>query len=246
MNKKSIGILYLCTGDYYLCWKGFHESFEKNFLPNTIKNYYVFTDQVENIPEDERVKVYYIDHLPWPLVTLLRFHVFTRFRKEIENNDYLMFANSNLACSQIVTEEEFLPSEEQEISAVICPWAWNTKARYYFAYERDKKSTAYVPYNIEGRYIMAALFCGRTDKFLQMSEILQARINRDLHNKIIAKIDDESYFNRYVLENRNFRILTPAYLYVPLDNMPFENKITVRSKSELFNVNLARGGDSLQ
>ena len=36
--KKSIGVLYICTGPYVLFWKDFFESFEKNFLPNIEKN----------------------------------------------------------------------------------------------------------------------------------------------------------------------------------------------------------------
>ena len=59
-QSKSIGILYICTGKYIAFWESFYESFEKNFLSDTIKNYYIFTDKPENIPHSERVKAYYI------------------------------------------------------------------------------------------------------------------------------------------------------------------------------------------
>lgn len=36
--KKSIGILYICTGPYYLFWEDFYNSCEKNFLPNYEKD----------------------------------------------------------------------------------------------------------------------------------------------------------------------------------------------------------------
>ncbi|MBQ7155230.1 MAG: hypothetical protein IJR85_06720 [Synergistaceae bacterium] len=47
--SKSIGILYICTGNYCRFWEGFHKSFEEKFLPDTVKNYYVFTDGTQNI-----------------------------------------------------------------------------------------------------------------------------------------------------------------------------------------------------
>ena len=147
MNKKSIGILYICTEQYCAFWEDFHKTFDEKFLPDTIKNFYVFTNKPESIPESERVKVYYIDHLPWPLITLLRFYIFIKFRKEIENNDYLMFTNSNLVCNQVITEEEFLPDDNQELTVVFHPMFYKNKVGRYAGYERRKISTAYVPYN---------------------------------------------------------------------------------------------------
>lgn len=200
MSKKSIGILYICTEQYCVFWEDFHKTFDEKFLPDTTKNYYVFTNKPETIPECERVKVFYIDHQPWPLITLLRFHYFLKFRHEIENNDYLMFANSNLRCQQIITEDEFLPDEHQELTSVLHPAFYETKSRY-LNYERDRKSTAYIPYNAAGRYMMGCLYCGHTDKFMKMSEILAARINKDFANRKIALWHDESQCNKYIFLN---------------------------------------------
>ena len=146
---NSIGILYICTGNYIVFWEGFHDSFEKNFLPDTTKNYYVFTDNLKAISQDKRVKAYYIDPLSWPLITHMRFHIFLRFREEFMHNDYLMFANANLLCREEVSEEEFLPSDEEELSVVRHPGYWNQVSKYC-PYERKRLSTAYVPYNAGG------------------------------------------------------------------------------------------------
>lgn len=35
---KSIGILYICTGPYYLFWEDFFKSFEAKFLTDYEKN----------------------------------------------------------------------------------------------------------------------------------------------------------------------------------------------------------------
>ena len=36
---KSIGILYICTGPYYLFWEDFFKSFEAKFLTDYEKKY---------------------------------------------------------------------------------------------------------------------------------------------------------------------------------------------------------------
>ena len=42
MNK--VAVLYICTGKYDVFWKDFYISYEKYFLPDCEKHYYVFTD----------------------------------------------------------------------------------------------------------------------------------------------------------------------------------------------------------
>ena len=61
----KIAILYICTGKYNIFWKDFYTSCEKNFIPNSEKHYFVFTD-AENI-DFEKVnslfpKLYYEDY----------------------------------------------------------------------------------------------------------------------------------------------------------------------------------------
>ncbi|MBQ6772457.1 MAG: hypothetical protein IJP48_00170 [Synergistaceae bacterium] len=189
-------------------------------------------------------RFYHIDPLPWPLITLLRFHYFTRFKDEIINNDYLMFANSNLVCRKTITEEEFLPDDSQELTVGIHYGFWNLKPRF-FTYERDRKSRAYIPYNIGKNYMMGALMCGRTDNFMKMSETLKTRINEDLADRKIALWHDESHFNKYVLENRKLRVLTPSYGYAEGVNLPFEMKMELLDKRKHFDVSLFKRDESL-
>lgn len=239
--SNSIGILYICTGNYSLFWKGFHESFEKNFLPDTTKNYYILTDKPENIPQSEHIKAYYIDPLPWPLNALMKFHYLVRFRQHIINNDYLMLVNANLVCREVIHEREFLPDYNQYLSCVISPGYYNRKARWC-PYERRRKSRAYVPYNIGCKYVLSGIICGHADKFINMSEIISSRINEDLNNRVIAQWHDESHFNRYVIENSEaVRYLSPSFAYPEDWSLPFDKKIEILEKSRVFDVNTFKG-----
>ena len=242
--KKSIGILYICTGNYRMFWEGFHESFEERFLPDTEKKYYVLTDDTQKILKGGGVNVFHIDALPWPLITLLRFHYFTKIKSEIINNDYLMFANSNVVCRKVIHEEEFLPNETQELTVGIHYGYWNVKPRF-FTYERSRKSLAYIPYNVGEHYVMGALYCGQSDKFMNMAETLKARIDEDLANRKIALWHDESHFQKYVLQHPNMRFLSPSYGYAEGTNLPFEMKIELLDKRKHFNVSQFKRDPSL-
>ena len=137
--SKSIGILYLCTGDYKLFWEDFYKSFDKFFLPNIKKYYYIFTDDVEYIDkfQNESISVIKIDSLPWPLITLLRFRYFLFIEKDLKKHDYLMFSNANVICEKTVTAEEFLPRREDKegMSFVVHPGYYMKKTIYNFPYE---------------------------------------------------------------------------------------------------------------
>ena len=61
--KKSIGILYICTGPYVLFWEDFYKSFQKRFLIDFEKHYFVFTDAEEIYgQENQNVKKIKIEH----------------------------------------------------------------------------------------------------------------------------------------------------------------------------------------
>ena len=63
LMKKTIGILYICTGPYVLFWQDFFESFEKFFLPELEKKYYVFTDaDCIYAEEQDNVRKKYIEN----------------------------------------------------------------------------------------------------------------------------------------------------------------------------------------
>jgi histo-blood group ABO system transferase len=82
------------------------------------------------------------------------------------------------------------------------------------SYDRNPKSLAYVPQGEEGEYYYAGGFNGgKTDKFLEMAEIIADRVNKDLDNKVIAKWHDESHLNRYLIDNPATLTLSPNYCF---------------------------------
>lgn len=239
---KSIGILYLCTGPYKLFWEDFYNTFQEHFLQNTEKFYYVFSDNcggtLEKFNNNNHVKLIHIDAMPWPLITLLRFHYFLTVEEDLKQHDYLMFSNANIICNKDVIEDEFLPRAEmgENMSFVNHPGYYFKKAAYNYQFERNRRSLAYIPYNCNSAYVIGAMFVGMSDAFLRMSYVLKSRIEEDLKHNVIARWHDESHMNRYIAGKDDFRLLSPGYCYPVGFDLPVENKIAGVSKMAKFNV----------
>lgn len=132
MNK--VAVLYICTGKYDVFWKDFYISYEKYFLPDCEKHYYVFTGCGRNLhgKENLRIHKFYQESLGWPDNTLMRFHMFLRQKAELEKYDYIFFMNANCQALDTITEEEFLP-KKKDIIVVQHPGYYNKTNKQFDA-----------------------------------------------------------------------------------------------------------------
>ena len=240
---KSIGILYICTGPYYLFWKDFFKSFEAKFLTDYEKKYFVFTDAKHIYAEDNpNVKKYKLDPQPWPLITLLRFATFLSIKNDLKDCDYLMFSNANIVCDDFITESEFLPRiEKGEKIFVTSHPGYYKKDKLSFPYERHSRSLAYVPWNCGENYVIGAMFGGTRNAFLTMAKVLNTRIEEDLKRNVIALWHDESHLNRYIVNRSDVRVLHPMYCYPYGLNVSYGKKLSAVGKQSKFDVNKFKG-----
>lgn len=247
--NQTIGILYICTGPYVLFWEDFYKSFENNFLPTYEKKYFVFTD-ADNIyaEESKNVERIYIENQPWPLITLFRFSTFLKIEDKLKKLNYLMFSNANMVCGEKVTPEEFLPRIEynENLSVTLHPGYYGV-SKLNFPYERSENSSAYIPWNCGGFYVIGAMYSGTSEAFLRMSKTLKRNIEEDLKKNKIALFHDESQLNRYIIGKPGVRIISPSYCYpcgkvVMLPELKtYSKKIYAVSKQEKFDVKTFKG-----
>lgn len=240
---KSIGILYICTGPYCLFWEDFYNTFEKNFLPGFEKKYFVFTD-ADYIYKEELPNVirYETKPQPWPLITLLRFATFLSIEDEIKKCDYLMFSNANIVCEKTVDASEILPRESYgETLFVTAHPGYFKKNKAEYPYEHDKKSLAYIPWNLGNTYVIGAFFGGTSKAFIGLSKTLRKNIEEDLKRNVIAKWHDESHLNRYIVNRYDIRVLPPEYCYPVGMDVSYEKRITGVSKQVKFDVKSFKG-----
>lgn len=242
-NMKSIGILYIATGQYVVFWKEFYKSFEEYFLKNTEKHYYVFTDaDMIYGEENERVHKIFKKTQPWPLPTLLKFDYFLEIEDELRKHDYLYQSNGPIICVKDVVEEDFLPRSNhgEKLIFTTHPGFYGKKA-YYAPYDRNRKSRAYVPYNQGSIYVFGAMNGGMTNSYLAMCKQLNYQICEDLKAGIIAKCHDESHINNYVAKCKDYRLLSMSYAYPSGFDVPCEPIIRCLDKSKYFDVNTLKG-----
>lgn len=243
---KKIGILYICTGRYNVFWEGFYRSFEDKFMNDCELHYFVFTD-AEHVYDEEnnnRIHRKYLETLPWPLITLFRFHTFLSIRSELEEMDYLMFSNSNMECVQEVSIEEMMPREELgEELFMVCHPGYYGKSAIYAPFERSKKSYAYVPFNYKTPYVIGAMNGGTSSAFLEMAETLKWSTEEDLKKNVIARWHDESQLNRYIVNRQDVRILSPEYCFPFGMEVEYQPRIAAVSKRDKFDVDKFKGVD---
>lgn len=231
---KKIAVLYIMTNRYTVFWEDFYKSSEKNFLPHHKKHYFIFTDD-EKMPlpnNTTRIKAKYKN---FPDVTLKRYEMFLEIQEQLKQYDYVYFFNANAEIVKPINEEIF-PTKEQGLTVVIHPAFW--KNAQNATYERNEKSTAYVPYGQEKNYVQGSFYGGYINDFIQLSTECMKNIQIDEQNNIMSIWHDESHLNKYIL-NKNPLFLTPEYNWssdcynAHSYNIPTENiKMILREKED--------------
>lgn len=231
-KRFRVGILYICTGKYTAFWEDFYRSFEKNFLKKSDVEYFVFTDADRLYDEENNTRIHHIrqENLGWPGNTLFRFRMFVSIREQLRDFDYLFFLNANTMCVQEITEEEFLPGQ-QELLVVQHPGYYRSNV-WRMPYERRKESGARIPRGQGRDYVYGAVNGGTAEAFLKMAQELAQEIQQDYEKGVIAKWHDESHLNHYVWVYGNYKLLTPAYAYPENYKLPFEKKIMTQDKGK--------------
>ena len=105
----KIAILYIGIGGYKVFWKDFYSSCERYFLPNIVKEYFFFTDQLDEL-KPANVKEYFQEDLGWPGNTLYRFKMFLKYKEELAVFDFIYFFNGNTLFLDTINEEEIIPN----------------------------------------------------------------------------------------------------------------------------------------
>jgi hypothetical protein len=211
----KVAIAFIGTSKYLNFLPKYYENIHNNFLPNTEKTFLVFTDGEGNFPED--VKVYPQEHLDWPYITLTRFEIINKARRDIIDCDWLIFLDADTLVVDKVLEEEFF--SDNPLFGVWHP-CHNLKMpphnKLPGAFETNSSSLAYVDIekDLPEVYYQGCLWGGKVPEVLDLIDELQTRINLDLENDVIAVWHDESHLNKYFIENKNLvHTLGPEYAY---------------------------------
>jgi len=162
----------------------------------------VFTN-VPVIEMNGPIKVAPIDHLPWPLTTLLRYHRFYKYRWLLNNYDYVYHIDADVKLNRSFDIKELVNMGELVFTSH--PSYYTDKVA-----EFNTKGVSALNVNEKDIYYWGTFFGGKTNRFLDMCEQIIKMIDTDLKNNTIPDWWDEAYLNFFV--NRlaiNHNILNP-------------------------------------
>ena len=137
-------------------------------------------------------------------------------------------------CAREVQPEEILPQQD-EIIVVGHPWHYNKRPEELI-YDRNPKSVAYIPVGEGKYYVCGGVNGGRSHSYLKMIHYLNAKVQEDLANGVIALWHDESHLNRYIIDFPEYRILSPSFCYQETAPDLRERVIVARNKRAYFNL----------
>lgn len=224
----KICILTIATNKYIQFVERLLNNIEDNFLNGHEIQCLLFTDH--EVETSDNVRVCQIDHEPWPMPTLKRYNYFMKEKDFISQFDYCFYFDVDMGIVDKVGDEVL-----NDLVATMHPYQSFYPKRER-SYDRNPKSLAYVAPGEEGEYYFAGGFNGgSTKRFLEMSEVIADRVNKDLENNVIALWHDESQMNRYLIDNPPTLILSPSYCFAEehMNNSeyPFEPKIIALKKN---------------
>ena len=229
-NKKTrVAVLYICTGKYNQFFADFYASAKQHFLCGCAEvEYFVFSDQTD-LTDASDVHLIQKESKGYPFDSLFRFDMFLSLEKELQAFDYAFFFNANMLFVDDIGPE-FLP-EQEGLAAVIHP-GYFRKPAWRYPYERNRKSTAYIPpYQGNYRYYMGSLNGGKVADYMAFARECSANTHQDYDNGIIAEVIDESHLNKYVRQHP-CKGLHPSYAYPEDAHLPFKPKIIIREKAK--------------
>jgi histo-blood group ABO system transferase len=236
----KICILLIATNRYVQFINPLLETIDKNFLSGHDVDALIFTNQELDVDSD-RIRISKIEHEPWPMPTLKRYHYFLQEKEHIMKYDYCFYLDVDMAIVDKVGDEIL-----GDLVATIHPGMWASPPDA-FTYERRQTSRAFVAYGQGSKYYAGGFNGGKPDEFLKMSETIVTNIDIDLKNNIIAEWHDESHMNHYLLSNPPTVELTPSYCFPEGADMegrptvyyklgwkvPFEPKIMALQKNHI-------------
>lgn len=220
MSAKEVyrvGLFIVATGRYIQFIPALIQSAEKYFLPDHDRVFIVFTDHMEQLPQQRNVIGVYQDRLGWPGDTLLRCKMYYDQRLVCQKFDYIYACDADFLFVDTVGEEIL-----GKRVAVLHPGYVGSKGTP----EKNPKSTAYIgDSDNQQHYFAGGFYGGEGEEFIMINAYMLKNILKDLRNGLIAIWHDESHLNKYFVHNPPTIILSPSYCYPENLKMDYHPRI---------------------
>lgn len=184
---KKLTIIYIATDKYIDLFDQFYKSVlqlrgDKNLILITNSD----TDFVQN--ENCPIQKIYINHLPWPLITLLKFHYIYNV---LDNcGEYVLYANSNFLFNRDFQIEE----DDQLHFSYVDTKFYNSQYGFWPSMNEFDRSL---------KHVLGGFFYAKKELLKDVCESIISDINEKLMKRIIYPMHDETALNLYYSEHKD-------------------------------------------
>lgn len=224
--KKKVNLLIVATSDYRNFLPVLLLDVKKYFLKDCDVRVCIFTDVFQAFPSAPRNYLYRIQHLPYPLPSLLRYQYFYENLNDMPQADYYFYIDADIRIVSPVTSD-------------ILSARTGTLHRGYIGSEgtpeRRPDFTCAIPEGESSKYFVGSFWGFEREEFKIFLRTVTENTNTDLLSRRIPIWYDESYLNHYFHCNPPEKELPPTYHAAEDD----EKKIIVslnKDDIETFNV----------
>ncbi|XP_057235540.1 histo-blood group ABO system transferase 1-like isoform X2 [Malurus melanocephalus] len=195
--------------------EGFMRSANQYFLAGHPVNFYLFTDNPEKIPPlqmapEKRLLVIPVQNDPrWPDIStshmdIISAYIHSHFQHEV---DYLYSIDIN---SQLLA-----PIGVEIIDALVATISsWHLTPWYrHKSYERRPASRAAIPEGHGDFYYTASFYGGSVAELYKLTRACSEGLRADREKGIEARWHEESHLNRYLVQHKPTRLLSPEYYW---------------------------------
>lgn len=215
----SKAIVIVATGNY--------NQYIHTLIPSALEKFadhvYLLTDKPEDYSEYENVTTIFTPHIGWPRMPLLRFELINKHYSHFKE-DYIFLVDAEADFVRFIHDDDILGDTVATLHRNIM------RLRKDYNYETRKESEAYVAPDEGEKYYACGFVGGKREEFGAICAWMTKTIRKDIANGIRAIWGDESYLNRYFIDNPPMRILPPSFM-CPQGNPYFLPFIVHRNKN---------------
>ncbi|KAG8447575.1 hypothetical protein GDO86_014905 [Hymenochirus boettgeri] len=210
-----IGLTVFVIRKYKIFIQNFLQSAETFFMTGHKVSYYVFTDDINAIPnislgEGRSLEVLKVTgYKRWQDITMRRMQLIRDLISErvINEVDYIVCLDADLEFKDSIGVEIL-----GDVVGVIHP-GFLAESRQAFTHERRDISAGYIPNDEGDFYYTGCFFGGAVEKIYKLTNHCHDAMMQDKAINIEALWHDESYLNRYFLYHKPTKLLSPEYAW---------------------------------
>ncbi|XP_042819319.1 histo-blood group ABO system transferase 2-like [Panthera tigris] len=215
LRNTAIGLTVFAIKKYVAFLELFLQTAEKHFMVGHRVTYYEFTDRPGDVPrvplgQGRQVVVLEVrSYSRWQDVSMHRVEMISNFSRQrfLHEVDYLVCVDVDMRFRDHVGVEILSP-----LFGTLHPGFYGA-AREAFTYERRPQSQAHIPRDEGDFYYAGGFFGGSVAEVLRLTSACHRAMVVDRAHGIEAVWHDESHLNRYLLDHKPTKVLSPEYLW---------------------------------